>query len=128
MSVCYSACMQTYILVCIQQNVCIYCCYIYNICYIYIYAIYAYAIYIYIQREIYRERYIERDIYIYIYIYIYREIYIYVSLLLKTPCGVTPPPLHFWVLAFRAPFRQVALAGLCLPILTTPSHPYFCYP
>jgi hypothetical protein len=30
---------------------------------------------------------------------------------------VTPPPPHFWDLAIRDPFRQMALAGLCLPIL-----------
>ena len=36
---------------------------------------------------------------------------------MKTPCGVTPPPPHFGAWRFRAPFRQVALAGKCLPIL-----------
>ena len=37
--------------------------------------------------------------------------------LLKTPCGVTPPPPHFGARRFHDSFRQVALAGLCLPIL-----------
>ena len=36
---------------------------------------------------------------------------------MKTPCGVTPPPPHFGARRFRAPFRKVVLAGLCLPIL-----------
>ena len=36
--------------------------------------------------------------------------------ILKTPCGVTPPPPHFWSSAFHDLFLQVALAGLCLPI------------
>ena len=30
---------------------------------------------------------------------------------------MTPPPPHFGARRFRDPFRQVALAGLCLPIL-----------
>jgi hypothetical protein len=30
---------------------------------------------------------------------------------------VTPPPPHFGARRFRAQFRQVALAGKCLPIL-----------
>ena len=76
-------------------------------------------IYLYISLFIYIYIYIYIYYYLYIYLYIiYIYIYIYIYIfILKTPCGVTPPPPHFWGLAFRDPFRQVALAGLCLPIL-----------
>jgi hypothetical protein len=40
-----------------------------------------------------------------------------VKYLLKTPCGVTPPPPHFGAWHFRVLFRKVVLAGKCLPIL-----------